>query len=89
MVAGVIAGADGAGLIAPAAARLAEDGGAAGWIPAGVMAWGVAWAEGSAGAAERATADESGAAVSFFHHAQRGPDWHPILATSTAEIVNE
>jgi hypothetical protein len=73
----------------PAAARFAEDGGAAGCNPVAAIACGVDCADGSAGgAAERATSDESSGAFSDFHQAQRGPDWHPERPTNTAAIVN-
>ena len=58
----------------PAAARLAEEGGADGCNSVGEMACGVDCAEGSAGAAERAVSDVSSGALSRFHHAKRGPD---------------
>ena len=77
-----------AGAALPVAARFAADGEVAGSSPAGVIACGVVWADGNfSESADRATADASGAAVSFFHQAQRGPDWHPTLAAS-ATIVS-
>ena len=57
----------------PAAARFAEDGGAAGVRPAIATACGVDCADGNFGSAERATAEASGA-LSCFQNAQRGPD---------------
>ena len=72
---------------APAAAKFADDGGAAGVKPATATACGVDCAEGSAGAAERATTDESGA-WSCFHHAQRGPDWQPLVAANAVTITD-
>jgi hypothetical protein len=75
-------------LIVPAAARFADDGGAAGCNSAGETACGVDCAEGKTGAAERAVSDVSSGAFSRFHHARRGPDWQPIIAAETAAIVN-
>ena len=72
----------------PAAARLAADGDVAGSNPGTDAICGVAFDEGSVGAAERATADVSSGAVSCFHQAQRGPDWQPNAAAIQAEIVN-
>jgi hypothetical protein len=43
--------------------------------------------DGNCGSAERATADESGAA-SDFHHAHRGPDWQPIIVERSVATVN-
>jgi hypothetical protein len=77
--------ADGA---APAAARFVDDGGVAGVNPAIATAWGAFCADGKVGVAERATADESSLAFSGFHHAQRGPDWHPESAVNEATINN-
>ena len=57
----------------PAAARLVDDGEAAGVRPAIATGVGVDWLEGSLGSAERATADASGTA-SFFQNAHFGPD---------------
>jgi hypothetical protein len=69
-------------------ARLADDGDVAGSKPGTVAICGVFFVEGSAGAAERATADESSGGVSCFHQAQRGPDWQPNAAARHAAIVN-
>jgi len=74
---------------APAAARFVDDGGAAGVRPAIATACGVESAEGSLGVAERATADESFGASSFFHQAKRGPLAQPVAATKTATNVKD
>jgi hypothetical protein len=71
---------------APAAAKLADEGGAAGVKPATATACGVVCADGKVGSAERATIDESGA-LSCFHHAQRGPDWQPESTANAAIMV--
>jgi hypothetical protein len=61
--------------VAPTAAMLVDDGEAAGVRPATSTGCGVVCADGSCGAsAERATADVSDGAASFFHQAQRGLD---------------
>lgn len=73
----------------PAAAKLLDDGGVAGVKPAIATACGVDCAEGSAGAAERATTDESSGAFSCFHQANRGADWQPGTAATTAINVND
>jgi hypothetical protein len=69
-------------------ARLADDGDVAGSKPGTAAICGVFFVDGSAGAAERATADESSGGVSCFHQAQRGPDWQPTAAARHAAIVN-
>lgn len=73
---------------APAAARLAEEGGVAISMPVPATAFGSACDEGSAGAADRATKDDSCGAASCFHHAQRGPDWQPTVPATTANAIN-
>jgi hypothetical protein len=71
----------------PAAARLADDGGAAGCSSASETACGVDWADGNVGAAERAVSDVSSGALSRFHQAKRGPDWQPTVpAKATATV---
>src|SRR5262249_7769497 len=70
-----------------AAARLAEDGGAAGVSPAMATGCGVDCADGNTGSAERATADASGA-PSCFQNAQRGPDWQPHRAANITIVIN-
>jgi hypothetical protein len=72
--------------VEPAAAKLLEDGGVAGVRPATATACGVDCAEGSAGVAERATADESSGALSCFHQAKRGADWQPVMATRAIHV---
>jgi hypothetical protein len=72
----------------PDDARLADDGDVAGSKPGTAAICGVFFVDGSAGAAERATADESSGGVSCFHQAQRGPDWQPDAAARKAAIVN-
>ena len=57
----------------PAAARLVDDGEAAGVRPATATGVGVDWLDGNFGSAVRATADASGRA-SFFQNAHFGPD---------------
>lgn len=72
----------------PEAARLAADGGVAGSRP-GTETGGADWADGNCDVpAERATADESGAGVSFFHQARRAPDWQPSMATRSGAMIN-
>jgi hypothetical protein len=71
-----------------AEARLLDDGGVAGVKPATATASGFDWAEGNCGLAERATAEESSGALSFFHHAKRGPDLQPVTATTTATTTS-
>jgi hypothetical protein len=61
------------GADAPAAARLAADGDAAGFKP-GTSTGGEVCAEGSCGSADRAMAEESFDAASDFHQAHCGPD---------------
>ena len=70
----------------PAAARFADDGGAAGVSPAIATGCGVDCAEGNLGSADRATADASGAA-SCFQNAQVGPDLQPVSATNIATVI--
>jgi hypothetical protein len=83
------------GVVAPAtagvaAAKLADDGVAAGVKPAIATACGVDCAEGSAGGvAERATTDESTADLSFFHQAKRGAVWQPTIAPSASNNVDK
>jgi hypothetical protein len=72
----------------PDDARFADEGEVAGSKPGTAAICGVFFVEGSAGAAERATADESSGGVSCFHQAQRGPDWQPNAAARHAVIVN-
>jgi hypothetical protein len=69
-----------------AAARLAAEGDVAGCRP-GTSTGGAGCADGNCGSAVRATAEASGAA-SVFHQAQRGPDWHPIVATRSMATVD-
>lgn len=71
---------------APAAARLADDGGAAGVSPAIATGCGVDCADGNFGSAERATAEASGA-ESCFHHAHPGPDWQPVSAAKAVIVI--
>ena len=71
----------------PAAAKFADDGGAAGARPATATACGVACDEGSTGSAERAVRDASGA-LSCFHHAQRGPVWQPARIATDITITD-
>jgi hypothetical protein len=73
---------------APAAARLADDGGAAGCNVPDSATCGVDCVEGSAGAAERASSDLSSDPSLCFHQAQRGLDWHPANPATTAAIDN-
>jgi hypothetical protein len=49
---------------------------------------GVDCAEGSAGAAERATTEESSDASCDFHQAQRGLDWQPANPAATSTTHN-
>jgi hypothetical protein len=70
-----------------AAARFADDGGAAGVRPATATACGADCADGSVGSAERATADASGAESCFQNAQLCGPDWQPDNAAN-AKIVN-
>jgi hypothetical protein len=73
----------------PAAARLLDDGGVAGVNPAIATASGVVCAEGSTGEADRATAEVSSGALSCFHHANRGADWHPATTATTVVTIND
>jgi nicotinamide mononucleotide (NMN) deamidase PncC len=68
------------GILGAAATELAEGGAAAAESDCGV-----ACVDGNAGA-DRATSDESSGVVSFFHHAQRGPDWQPTMPTKIMTI---
>lgn len=72
-----------------AAARFVDEGGAAGVRPATAAACGVDCDEGSAGFAERATADESSGAFSRLNHANPGPDLQPTTIARTANNINE
>jgi hypothetical protein len=69
-----------------AAARFADDGGAAGVKPATATGCGADCAEGSVGSAERATADASGA-ESCFQNAKREADWQPARAANVANVI--
>jgi hypothetical protein len=71
----------------PAAARFAADGEVAGCSP-GTSTGGAGCWDGSCGSAERATAEESVDAVSDFHQAHLGPDWHPIVVARSVATVN-
>lgn len=62
-----------------AVAKLLDDGDVAGVRPATATASGFDWAEGRAGLAERASADESSGAGSCFHQANRGAVWQPAI----------
>jgi hypothetical protein len=67
---------------------LAEEGDAAGCnVPASATC-GVDWSDGNAGAAERATTEESSDASFGFHHAQRGLDWQPANPVATRATIN-
>ena len=57
-----------------------------GGVAAAVSDCGVACVDGRAGAAVRATSESSPGGMSFFHHAQRGPDWQPTIATTVRTI---
>jgi len=72
----------------PAAARLAEEGGAAGCKSPASTTCGVDWLEGSAGAADRASSDVSSVASFGFHQAHRGLDWQPANPATKAAIHN-
>jgi hypothetical protein len=71
----------------PAAARFAAEGDVAGFNP-GTSTGGDFCADGSCGSADRATAEESGAASLGFHQAHCGPDWHPTIAVRRVATVN-
>ena len=72
----------------PAAARFAEEGGAAGCKPPDSTTCGVDWLDGSAGAADRASSDVSCDASFGFHQAHRGLDWQPANPATKAAIHN-
>ncbi|MEX2306722.1 MAG: hypothetical protein WD738_03980 [Pirellulales bacterium] len=85
-----VAGIDVAAVVgwAPAAAKLADEGGAAGCKPPDSATWGVDCVEGSSGAADRASTDASSAASFCFHHAHRGLDWQPANPATRTAIHN-
>jgi hypothetical protein len=90
MVAGEVVGTDVAGAVigAPAAARFADEGGAAGCnVPASAIC-GCDCADGNAGAADRATTDVSSDVSWDFHQAHRGPDWQPANPAARRAIDN-
>jgi hypothetical protein len=78
----VLADVAGIGTDVGAAATELADGG----VAAAVSDCGVACVDGSAGAAARATSELSSGGASFFHHAQRGPDWHPTIAATVSTV---
>jgi hypothetical protein len=71
---------------APAAAKFAEEGGAAGCNVPDSTTFGSVWVDGSAGAADRASTDASSDPSGCFHHAHRGPDWQPARPTTVTRI---
>jgi hypothetical protein len=90
IVAGEVVGTDIVGVDgrAPAAARFADEGGAAGCnVPASAIC-GVDCADGNAGAADRATSDVSSDASWGFHQAHREPDWQPVNPAAMRAIDN-
>jgi len=73
---------------APAAARFADDGEAAGCKPSAVGTCGVVCADGNVGSADRATTEVSAGISSVFHQAHRGPDWQPVIPMNAVAIAN-
>jgi hypothetical protein len=71
----------------PTAAKFADDGGAAGVRPAMATGCGVDCVDGNVGSADRATADESGAASCFQNAQECGADWQPASEANVANVI--
>lgn len=85
--------ADAAGTDAADGGIAAADAMCGGFAPlcAAATVVGIVCEDGNGGAADRATSDVSSGALSFFHQANRGPDWQPtsMMAVSIITLVRK